>query len=92
MTALEMKQPGVIFRGTILFAQGTIHFILRTHSLIDEFINLFFLPSFDRSFRKLIFPGVPVESQVLPQICWISGGRGCENIHTLSGGISRVFS
>jgi len=30
MTALEMKQPGVIFRGTILFAQGV-------------FVNLFFL-------------------------------------------------
>ena len=25
MTALEMKQPGIIFRGTILFAQGNIH-------------------------------------------------------------------
>ena len=23
MTALEMKQPGIIFRGAILFAQGT---------------------------------------------------------------------
>ena len=24
MTALEMKQPGILFRGTILFTQGTI--------------------------------------------------------------------
>lgn len=30
MTALEMKQPGILFRGTILFAQGV-------------FVNLFFL-------------------------------------------------
>lgn len=27
MTALEMKQPGILFRGAILLAQGTSHYL-----------------------------------------------------------------
>lgn len=65
MTALEMKQPGIIFRGTILFAQGTIH-SLRMLSLLYPFVNLFLLFHLERSVRKPVFPGLPGQSQVLP--------------------------
>lgn len=91
MTALEMKQPGIIFRGTILFAQGTIH-SLRMLSLLYPFVNLFLLFHLERSVRKPVFPGLPGQSQVLPQIRWIFRGRGGEDIHPLSRGKNNLVS
>ena len=43
MTALELKQPGIIFRGAILFAQGTVYLLHRIQAEQDYCINRFSL-------------------------------------------------
>lgn len=88
MTALELKQPGIIFRGAILFAQGTVYLLHRIQAEKDYCINRFSFFSI-RCFCKPLFPGLPDQSQVLPQICGIFRGRGGEDIYPLFRGIAQ---
>ena len=63
---------------------------LRTNITIT-YKPVFLVLHFVRHFCELVFPGLRHESQVLPQICWIFGGRSSQNLHSLSWGIYSSF-